>query len=161
MKIAVALGIIAAATKIIGSMDEEEMFKGLAFILALKSFIKTLVVVSKFARENATKAGVMLLGVAAAIGIMGLVIKMVGTMETGDLLKGIAVVAVLESFIIGMIAVSKLAGENAVKAGSMVLKISASLLIMTAALFLLDKWILRSSGKRLALLQYWKLCLLG
>lgn len=138
-RISIALLIMAATTKIVGSMKADELGKGLIFIGVLSLFIAGIVAVSKYAGENIAKAGAMLLGVAAAIGIMGLVIKMVGTMETGDLLKGIAVVAVLESFIIAMIAVSKLAGENAVKAGSMVLKISASLLIMTAALFLIGQ----------------------
>ena len=138
-RISFALLVMAATTKIVGSMKADELGKGLIFIGVLSLFIAGIVAVSKYAGENIAKAGVMLLGVAAAIGVMGLVIKMVGTMETKDLLKGIAVVAVLESFIIGMIAVSKLAGENAVKAGSMVLKISASLLIMTAALFLIGQ----------------------
>ena len=138
-RISIALLVMAATTKIVGSMKADELGKGLIFIGVLSLFIAGIVAVSKYAGENIAKAGAMLLGVAAAIGVMGLVIKMVGTMETKDLLKGIAVVAVLESFIIGMIAVSKLAGENAVKAGSMVLKISASLLIMTAALFLIGQ----------------------
>lgn len=138
-RISIALLIMAATTKIVGGMKADELKKGLIFIGVLSLFIAGIVAVSKFAGENVTKAGLMLLGVAAAIGIMGLVVKMVGTMETKDLLKGIAVVAVLESFIIGMIAVSKLAGKNAAKAGSMVLKISASLLIMTAALFLIGQ----------------------
>lgn len=138
-RISFALLVMAATTKIVGSMKADELRKGLIFIGVLSLFIAGIVAVSKYAGENIAKAGAMLLGVAAAIGVMGLVIKMVGTMETKDLLKGIAVVAVLESFIIGMIAVSKLAGENAVKAGSMVLKISASLLIMTAALFLIGQ----------------------
>lgn len=138
-RISFALLVMAATTKIVGSMKADELGKGLIFIGVLSLFIAGIVAVSKYAGENIAKAGAMLLGVAAAIGVMGLVIKMVGTMETKDLLKGIAVVAVLESFIIGMIAVSKLAGENAVKAGSMVLKISASLLIMTAALFLIGQ----------------------
>ena len=138
-RISFALLVMAATTKIVGSMKADELGKGLIFIGVLSLFIAGIVAVSKYAGENIAKAGVMLLGVAAAIGVMGLVIKMVGTMKTKDLLKGIAVVAVLESFIIGMIAVSKLAGENAVKAGSMVLKISASLLIMTAALFLIGQ----------------------
>ena len=138
-RISFALLVMAATTKIVGSMKADELGKGLIFIGVLSLFIAGIVAVSKYAGENIAKAGAMLLGVAAAIGVMGLVIKMVGTMETKDLLKGIAVVAVLESFIIGMIAVSKLAGENAVKAGSMALKISASLLIMTAALFLIGQ----------------------
>lgn len=138
-RISFALLVMAATTKIVGSMKADELGKGLIFIGVLSLFIAGIVAVSKYAGENIAKAGAMLLGVAAAIGVMGLVVKMVGTMETKDLLKGIAVVAVLESFIIGMIAVSKLAGENAVKAGSMVLKISASLLIMTAALFLIGQ----------------------
>lgn len=139
LKIAVALGLMAVVVKMVGTMKNEELFRGIAFIATLKIFIIAMVAVSKLAGENSAKVGVMLLGVAAAIGVMGLVVKMVGSMKATELLKGIAIVAVLESFIIAMVAVSKMAGQYAAKAGDMLVKMSVSLLIMTAALFLIGQ----------------------
>ena len=61
-------------------------------------------------------------------------------MNEDDIEKGLKVVAVLELLFMGVIAVSKLAGQHANKAGSMLLSMSVALLILTGVMYLLSKF---------------------
>lgn len=139
LKIAIALRIIAKVVKTIGQLKPDEVEKGLSFIKTLGKFIVALVAVSLLAGKNASKAGVMMIGVAIAMGVMAHVVKMAGSIDENTLKQGLKVMAVFEVFILALIAVSKIAGQNAAKAGEMLLKVSVSLLILTGALFLIGQ----------------------
>lgn len=139
LKIAIALQIMAKVVKTIGQLKPDEVEKGLSFIKTLGKFIVALVAVSLLAGKNASKAGVMMIGVAIAMGVMAHVVKMAGSIDENTLKQGLKVMAVFEVFILALIAVSKIAGQNAVKAGEMLLKVSVSLLILTGALFLIGQ----------------------
>lgn len=139
LKIAIALQIMAKVVKTIGQLKPDEVEKGLSFIKTLSKFIVALVAVSLLAGKNASKAGVMMIGVAIAMGVMAHVVKMAGSIDENTLKQGLKVMAVFEVFILALIAVSKIAGQNAAKAGEMLLKVSVSLLILTGALFLIGQ----------------------
>lgn len=139
LKISVSLMIMAKVVKMVGALKPEELQKGLTFIKTLEKFIISLVAVSLIAGKNAGKAGVMLFGVALAMGSMAYVIKMVKDLNAEQLTKGLAVIHVFGALVIALVAVSKLAGKDAAKAGNMIMKVSMSLLVMTAALYLLGE----------------------
>lgn len=139
LKIAIALQIMAKVVKTIGQLKSDEVEKGLSFIKTLGKFIVALVAVSLLAGKNASKAGVMMIGVAIAMGVMAHVVKMAGSIDENTLKQGLKVMAAFETFILALVAVSILAGKNAAKAGGMLLKVSVSLLILTGALFLIGQ----------------------
>ena len=139
LKIAIALQIMAKVVKTIGELKPDEVEKGLSFIKTLGKFIVALVAVSLLAGKNASRAGVMMIGVAIAMGVMAHVVKMAGSIDENSLKQGLKVMAAFETFILALVAVSILAGKNAAKAGEMLLKVSVSLLILTGALFLIGK----------------------
>ena len=139
LKIAIALQIMAKVVKTIGQLRPNEVEKGLSFIKTLGKFIVALVTVSLLAGKNASRAGVMMIGVAIAMGVMARVVKMAGTIDENALKQGLKVMAAFETFILALVAVSILAGKNAAKAGEMLLKVSVSLLILTGALFLIGQ----------------------
>lgn len=139
LKIAIALQIMAKVVKTIGQLRPDEVEKGLSFIKTLGKFIVALVTVSLLAGKNASRAGVMMIGVAIAMGVMARVVKMAGTIDENALKQGLKVMAAFETFILALVAVSILAGKNAAKAGEMLLKVSVSLLILTGALFLIGQ----------------------
>lgn len=139
LKIAIALQIMAKVVKTIGQLKPDEVEKGLSFIKTLGKFIVALVAVSLLAGKNASRAGVMMIGVAIAMGVMARVVKMAGSIDENTLKQGLKVMAVFEVFILALVAVSILAGKNAAKAGEMLLKVSVSLLILTGALFLIGQ----------------------
>ena len=139
LKIAIALQIMAKVVKTIGQLKPDEVEKGLSFIKTLGKFIVALVAVSLLAGKNASRAGVMMIGVAIAMGVMAHVVKMAGSIDENALKQGLKVMAAFETFILALVAVSILAGKNAAKAGEMLLKVSVSLLILTGALFLIGQ----------------------
>lgn len=139
LKIAIALQIMAKVVKTIGQLKPDEVEKGLSFIKTLGKFIVALVAVSLLAGKNASRAGVMMIGVAIAMGVMAHVVKMAGSIDENALKQGLKVMAAFETFILALVAVSILAGKNAAKAGDMLLKVSVSLLILTGALFLIGQ----------------------
>ncbi len=139
LKIAIALQIMAKVVKTIGQLKSDEVEKGLSFIKTLGKFIVALVAVSLLAGKNASRAGIMMIGVAIAMGVMAQVVKMAGSIDKNTLKQGLGVMAAFETFILALVAVSILAGKNAAKAGEMLLKVSVSLLILTGALFLIGQ----------------------
>ena len=139
LKIAIALQIMAKVVKTIGQLKPDEVEKGLKFIKTLGKFIVALVAVSLLAGKNASRAGIMMIGVAIAMGVMAQVVKMAGSIDENTLKQGLGVMAAFETFILALVAVSILAGKNAAKAGEMLLKVSVSLLILTGALFLIGQ----------------------
>lgn len=139
LKIAIALQIMAKVVKTIGQLKPDEVEKGLSFIKTLGKFIVALVAVSLLAGKNASRAGIMMIGVAIAMGVMSQVVKMAGSIDKNTLKQGLGVMAAFETFILALVAVSILAGKNAAKAGEMLLKVSVSLLILTGALFLIGQ----------------------
>lgn len=139
LKIAIALQIMAKVVKTIGQLKPDEVEKGLSFIKTLGKFIVALVAVSLLAGKNASRAGIMMIGVAIAMGVMAQVVKMAGSIDKNTLKQGLGVMAAFETFILALVAVSILAGKNAAKAGEMLLKVSVSLLILTGALFLIGQ----------------------
>lgn len=139
LKIAIALQIMAKVVKTIGQLKPDEVEKGLNFIKTFGKFIVALVAVSLLAGKNASRAGIMMIGVAIAMGVMARVVKMAGSIDKNTLKQGLGVMAAFETFILALVAVSILAGKNAAKAGEMLLKVSVSLLILTGALFLIGQ----------------------
>lgn len=134
LKFAIALFIMLGVIKLAGKLDESEIEKGVKVIGAMSIFAAGLIAVSYFAGQYASKAGGMLLKFSIALLIMVGVIKLIGSMEADAIKKGLVVVAALEALAAGMIAASHLAGENADKAGVMMLAIATALLIMATVI---------------------------
>lgn len=139
----------------------------LAFVLALSNFIKLLkqiangeeldaikknidkiivvlglfaamLLVSNFAGKNASKAGISILAMSAGLLLITVAIKMMSGINNGDLQRATnAVTQILVIF--GLItALSKFAGNNAVKAGAMILLMSGAMIILAASIVVLS-----------------------
>lgn len=82
--------------------------------------------------EYAAKAGLGLLGFSAALSLLPISIKLLGSINRKELRKGLGAVTVIGGVFAGLIAVSKLAGEFAAKAGVTLLAAAGAMLAMTA-----------------------------
>ena len=140
MKMSFAMLLMVGVVKVAAGLNGSEVRKGLKVVGQIGLLFAAVISVSKLAGENASKAGTMLILMSAALLIMVKVIKDVAVMNEDDLEKGLKVVAVLELLFMGVIAVSKLAGQHAAKAGLMLLSMSAALLILTGVMYLLSKF---------------------
>lgn len=84
--------------------------------------------------EYAAKAGLGLLGFSAALSLLPISIKLLGSINRKELRKGLRAVVVIGGVFAGLIAVSKLAGEFAAKAGVTLLAAAGAMLAMTAVI---------------------------
>lgn len=138
-KIAFALLIMVGVIKLASLLEGEEILKGMAVISALGSFFSALIFVSLFAGKHAAKAGAMMLEMSIALGITVMVIHMISSLNMGEIIKGLAVISALGTLFAALTFVSLFAGQNAIKAGAMLLMVSSALLILTGVVFLLSK----------------------
>lgn len=139
LKMSVAFVAMLAVIKLASMLDGSDIAKGLTVVATLELLFAGIIAVSKFAGQNGTQAGSMLLLMSGAMLIMTQVIKQIADLSNEDIKKGLVVVGNIEILFAAIIAVSKFAGENAVKAGTMLLLMSGAILILTGVLFILSK----------------------
>lgn len=84
--------------------------------------------------QYAAKAGLGLLGFSAALALLPISIKLLGSINRKDLNKGLWAVGVIGAVFAGLIWVSKYAGEFAAKAGVTLLAAAGAMLAMTAVI---------------------------
>lgn len=84
--------------------------------------------------QYAAKAGLGLLGFSAALTLLPISIKLLGSINRRELNKGLWAVGVIGAVFAGLIAVSKFAGEFAAKAGVTLLAAAGAMLAMTAVI---------------------------
>ena len=138
LKMSIALGIMVAVIKQAAKLDSATVERGIGVIALVEILFIAVVAVSKLAGEHASKAGTMMLKMAVAIGIMTASIKLIAYLDDAEVQRGIKIIAVIESLFVAIIAVSKLAGENASKAGTMLLAMSGAILVLTGCIFVLS-----------------------
>ena len=138
MRIAIALGILVYVIDKASQLDDSAIEKGIGVIGSLELMVMALIGVSKLAGQHAAKAGTMLLLMSVSFGIMVRVIKQASELDASALERGLGAIAMIGTVFAALIAVSKLAGDNAAKAGAMLLMMSGAILILTGVIFLLS-----------------------
>lgn len=137
LKMAIAIGIIALVIKAMGALTPGQIHQGLGVMLAVEILFGAIIFVSIFAGQYADKAGSMLLKMSIAIGIMVLVIKSMDSLTPGAIMKSIFVLTMVGTLFATMVIISMFAGQHASLAGTMLLKMSAAMLILSGALKIL------------------------
>ena len=138
-KMSLAFLAMVGVIKLASMLHEDEINRGIKVIGTVGILFTALIAVTKLAGANAGKAGGMLLLMSLSLAIIVQVVKQIVKLDDKDLIKGVGVVAILELFFAGLIAVSYFAGQHAVKAGAMLLLMSGALIILTGVLFVLSK----------------------
>lgn len=138
-KISFALLIMIGVIKLASMLSMDEIGRGITLIAAVGLLFAGLIKVSEFAGKHGATAGKMLLEISTALLIMVAVVKLASMINEDELWKAVGAVSVLGLLVAGLIAVSKYAGKEAIKAGAMILEISMALLIITGVLFILSK----------------------
>ena len=138
LKMAFAIGILAVAMKLIATMSMGDIIKGLAVIAGVELLFYTFLKIADKIGPNVGKAGLMLLGMAGAILILAVAIRLIAGISGEDIAKGIVTITLMEVMFIAIIRVSEFAGKNAALAGSMLMKMSLAILILVGAIALLS-----------------------
>lgn len=137
LKMSIAIGILAMTMKIIATLSYNDIQKGLMCIAGIEILFVAFIAVSSLA-QGGNKAGSMMLKMAAGMAVMGLAIMLIASIPIADIIKGIAVIAAIEVLYGAMMFMSNFAGANADKAGSMMLKMSAAILVLVVAIALMS-----------------------
>ena len=142
LKIATAIGIMAIVVKMLGGMDEDTLKQGVNAILAFSGIIVGLMWATKLLNgsKNVGEIGGTLLKIAAAIGIMAVVVKMLGGMDIATLIKGGLAVTAFAGIIVGLMWATKLlnGSKNVAKIGTALLAVSGAIAIMALTAFMLS-----------------------
>lgn len=141
------------------AMETTDWLKSLLSIAALTGVMFVILKalggrISKYA----AKAGLGLLGFSAALALLPISIKLLGSINRKELNKGLWAVGVIGAVFAGLIAVSKLAGEFAAKAGVTLLAAAGAMLAMTAvvaALGYLPEDKMWQGIKAVSVLSFW------
>ena len=132
--IASALLIMATVTKILGMMDRGQLIQGMLAIVAFSGIIVGLMAATKLltGSKNVDKIANTIAKVGTAILMMGIVAKILGKMDRGQLIQGTLAIIAFSGIIVGLMAATKLIGgsKNVDKIGKAILGISTALLMM-------------------------------
>lgn len=133
--IAAVMLVMAKVVEKMGVLDAATLLKGGLVVVLFGVFINALV--KSLAKHDATKmgkVGLTLLGIAAAIGIMAVVVALLGLLDAAQLAKGIIAVGFLSLFVAGMTAATK----NAKDVKGTMIGIAAAIGVMAIALVALS-----------------------
>lgn len=136
--VAIAIGAMAAAVKVLGSMSTEDLTRGIISVAALSVLIVALIRVSK-SSEMLKGMGTSLLGVAVVLGVMAGMVFIFSIMNPDAFWKGYQCVAALSALVAGLLFVAglaaKLGGGN--KAAGGLLGVAAVLAVMGGIVIIL------------------------
>lgn len=91
--ISIALNLLVPAIKGLGSIPQDVFEKGLLAVAGISAVLSAVMVLSKFAGQNAAKAGLLFISLAGSLMALQLVIKTLGRVDTAQLVKGTASVS--------------------------------------------------------------------
>lgn len=134
LKLSAGIAIIAMVMKLIAGMSPQDITKGLAVIGGVSLIFAAIIAVSKLAGKHADKAAKLIRKMSTAIGILAVVTKLIATMSTGDIIKGLAFISGVEILFGAIIVLSKYAGKDADKAGKTILKMSVAIGVISMAM---------------------------
>ena len=138
LAIVIALKLLVSAFNDIAELDIDKIKSNINAFIAIFGTFAALMIASSFAGMNAAKAGVGILAMSAALILIIAAIKMLAKMSPSDLKKGLKAVSQLLLIFGAVIALSKFAGQNAAKAGVMLLAMAGAMLILTAVIVVLS-----------------------
>lgn len=137
LKMALAMGTLALVIKLIGSLEQEELDKGIKFLTGVTILFAGLIAVSKISGKHADKAAKMIGKMGLAIMAIAISMKILSTLSKVEAEKGLAVIETVMTLFLSVIAVSSLAGKHAAEAGKMLWKMSLAIGVLALSIKLI------------------------
>jgi len=134
LAIVVSLKIVVSAIEDMAAIDANQMKEALKTFIGIFGMFALMMIASRFAGEHAGEAGSALLKMSVALGIIILVFKMMENLDQNALEQSKRTIEELLLVFGAVTALSYFAGEHASKAGTMLLKMSGALVVLTIVL---------------------------
>lgn len=138
LAISASLGILAGTFQKLAGMDLSGAKSSIDAFIAIFASFAAIMAASQLAGANAAKAGVGILAMSVALLLLVPAIKGLGNIDPLDMERATDAISKLLIVFALVTAASKLAGENAAKAGAMLLMMSGALVILSAVMVLLS-----------------------
>lgn len=122
----------------IAGMDTSTILEALPNFMIIVRLIAALMFATILAGSNAVKAGGSIILMSAGIFILVQAIKQLVGMSAADIQKGTDAITQIGIIFAALVAVTKLAGDNAVKAGASLILMSLAMLILTGVIALIS-----------------------
>lgn len=139
-----AVLIIALAFKALASIELDKVLPTIG--LFASAIVGLIAIVASYgllvkgkAAQNIDKAGITILKIALALGLMVIVMKLISKLDGGTIAKGVAFMAGFVIFVAALVKVTKSSGKNIDKVGSMILKLTIALGLMVLVVKLISK----------------------
>ena len=144
-KIATAILLMVAGIAILGNMKPEKYAQGLdgfnTIMAALLATIIGLVALTYIATDkDISQVGNLMLKISASMLLMAVMLKMLKSIEPAEMIKGALIVGAAIGLVVALVALSHLGkknGKDISQVGNLMLKISASMLLMAVMLKML------------------------
>lgn len=127
-----SLLIIAASLKLVSSISETDLNRSVGAVAALSAFMIALIAATKLYNKDAVKVGSTLLAMSASMLLLIYVMKQVSELDSKEIKNGIIGIGLFSALFVGLIAATKLFGNDAAHVGTTLLKMSIAIGIMVA-----------------------------
>ena len=128
LSLAVSIGILGLVTALLSLIDPKKLVKGIIAVTLLSSIIVGLIAATKIASgDKLLSVAFTILAASAAIGFIGILAGILGFIPAKNLVKGIAIVGLLSSLVVGLMVATQLAKD--VRIGT-ILAISGAVAIL-------------------------------
>lgn len=134
----VSLKFLIGSLSELGTMDADQLKRGLTAFAEIFAVFALVTVASKLAGENASKAGTAVLKMSAALILIVESFKMMEKLDENTLKRSLNVITELLTVFALLTAASKFAGASASKAGTMLLAMSGAMIALGVVLTLLS-----------------------
>lgn len=138
LKISASLLLLVVVTKLIGMLKAKDMAKGTLFVSLFTLFILSLSKINSISGNKFDKLGKSLMQISVALGIMTVVVKLIGTLSFAEIGKGIVGLSVFSLFILALVGISRLAGNQMPKIGMTLISMTAAMLILVTVIKLIS-----------------------
>lgn len=140
IKISIAMMLIVGVLKLVDKLSIGEALKGVAFAAAFVLFIKALVWATKVGKDTEiAKIGGLLLSISFSMMLMVGVLKVVGSLSPGEMLKGVVFAGAFILFVKALISVTTISSDQQIaKVGLTLIAMSVALGIMAGVTAMLS-----------------------
>ena len=140
LRMSIAMLLMVGIVKLASGMSKGEVNRGLSVVGAIGGLFALVIAVSALAGKNSAKAGAMILMMSMAMLTLVGVVKLASWIDKSDIKRGLTAMAGIGAIFVAVIAISKLAGQNAIKAGVMLVAMSTALMMLTGVLFIIGQF---------------------
>lgn len=135
MAAATAIGMLVNTLNVISKFDVRELSTSLLKIAAVVGVFIVLMKATKNAGQYAKQGGAAVLLMSAAMIVMAQAFKVISKIDSTTVTRSLVTISSMMLVFGAVVALSKFAGENAAKAGVMLLLMSGAIAILSGVLF--------------------------